>query len=227
MVGIYKITTPSGAAYIGQSWDIKRRWTAHKCFQHSTMAIGHSLRKYGPDAHIFEVVHQLPEDTTQLILDTYEGVYLNQYQDSGVIMLNVKEAGSTGKHSPETRKILCEKRKNYKPTQETKLKTSLSMKGMRANNKGVPHSEEHRKKISLSNMGRKASPKMIELLIERNKSRKGIPGWNKGKTWSEEHKKRLSEAHKGKKLSQESIYKRNMTRYGRPPKTCSAANHLY
>jgi predicted GIY-YIG superfamily endonuclease len=30
MIGIYKITSPSGKVYIGQSWDIYDRWKKHK-----------------------------------------------------------------------------------------------------------------------------------------------------------------------------------------------------
>lgn len=215
MVGIYKITSPSSRAYIGQSWNIKRRWHSHRCNSHKTMAVGHSIKKYGADAHKFEVIHELPGDIDQLTLDTYEQLYIDAYKDCGVKLFNIKGAGSSGKHSDETLQVMSEKRKSYRPTLETKLKTSQSMKGMVANNKGVPHTEEHRLKISLANKGRKPSEKSINALIERNKKRTGFTPWNKGKEWSEEAKIKMSNAHKGKKLSKESIEKRTLTRFGK------------
>ena len=77
-------------------------------------------------------------------------------------------------------------------------------------NKGIPCSEEHRKKISEANKGRKCSDETRKKLSE---SHKGMSTWNKGlKTGpiSEETKKKISEANKGnvpwtkgKKLSEE------------------------
>lgn len=220
MVGIYKITSPTGRVYIGQSWNIKNRWNAHRCVKHTTMAVGLSLRKYGTRAHVFEVLHELPEDITQSVLDNYEAIYIDAFRNCGFDLMNIKEPGSSGRHAPETLKIMSEKRKTYKTSEATRLKISAALKG-RPKPKGGKLSEEHRKKISLGNTGRKSTPKMIELLIARNKARTGFTPWNKGKGWSEETKRKMSESHKGKKLSPESIVKRNISRYGHsnlPPK---------
>lgn len=56
-IGIYKITSPSGKIYIGQSQNIGRRFITYKtngsCFQ---PVLKNSLKKHGYDNHKFEIV---------------------------------------------------------------------------------------------------------------------------------------------------------------------------
>jgi len=104
MVGIYKITSPTNKVYIGQSWDIDNRKSGHKHCNHGyNDLLRNSVKKYGFDNHIFEVIHELPEDIDQTILDDYEIFYWNAYKDCGFKMLNVRYPGSKGKHSEETK----------------------------------------------------------------------------------------------------------------------------
>jgi len=103
MVGIYKITSPTGKIYIGQSWDITQRkgyYRNLKCIHQPKLHS--SLVKHGWNEHTFKLVHKLPEDTTQEVLNQYEMLYWQQYLDCGFEMMNVKEPGSRGKHSSET-----------------------------------------------------------------------------------------------------------------------------
>lgn len=114
MIGIYKITSPSGKIYIGQSWNIKARFNKYnkvKCKEQRYLY--HSLVKYGVNNHEFEILHELPSDITQLVLDDYEILYWELYKGCGVEMLNIKEPGSYGKHSEET-KILQREAKESK-----------------------------------------------------------------------------------------------------------------
>lgn len=64
MIGIYKITSPSGKIYIGQSINIERRFGEYKRLQERTAGrkIMNSLKKYGPENHIFEVVEECEID---------------------------------------------------------------------------------------------------------------------------------------------------------------------
>ena len=60
MIGIYKITSPSGRVYIGQSINLLRRETSYSKLQdckHQTR-LYNSLVKYGFTTHIFEVIEQ-------------------------------------------------------------------------------------------------------------------------------------------------------------------------
>jgi len=103
MIGIYKITNPTGKVYIGQSWNINKR----KVFYSNLLCkrqvkIYNSLKKYGWENHKFEIVHELPFDITQIILDTYEILYLQKYNECGFKMLNIRGGGSKGKLSATT-----------------------------------------------------------------------------------------------------------------------------
>lgn len=57
MVGIYKITSPSGKIYIGQSVDILSRINKYKNAKCITQPIIlKSILKYGWENHLFEIV---------------------------------------------------------------------------------------------------------------------------------------------------------------------------
>ena len=59
--GIYKITSPTGKVYIGQSTNIEARWERYKkarCEQQRKLF--HSLVKYGWINHIFEIIEECP-----------------------------------------------------------------------------------------------------------------------------------------------------------------------
>ena len=103
MVCIYKITSPSGKIYIGQTWNSSKRFSNYrkgKC--QSQPALNNSFKKYGADSHDIEVIHELPSDIDQTIIDSYEILYILQYKECGYQLLNIREGGSRGKHSKES-----------------------------------------------------------------------------------------------------------------------------
>jgi group I intron endonuclease len=104
MVVIYKITSPSGKVYIGQSRNWASRKSKYKKLKNSQqIKIHRSLLKYGYDAHEFKIIHELPDDVSQDVINNYEVLYWELYKDCGVEMLNVKYPGSNGKLSEETK----------------------------------------------------------------------------------------------------------------------------
>lgn len=114
MIGIYKITSPSGRIYIGQSWDIDQRFDYYKrprCKKQRKLY--NSLRKYSSESHIFEIIHELPIDSTQFTIDQYEALYIDLYRSCRVGMLNIRDGGRGGKHSKETKAKMSESRKRY------------------------------------------------------------------------------------------------------------------
>ena len=58
MIGIYKITSPSGKVYIGQSIDIEKRFKDYKRLSNckSQIKLFRSFLKHGVDNHKFEIL---------------------------------------------------------------------------------------------------------------------------------------------------------------------------
>lgn len=83
MTGIYKITSPSGKIYIGQSWDIQRRWKFHKRGKEKTY-LQNSFNKYGYENHKFEIIYEMPFDVIQEDLNDAEIVFIKLYKECGI-----------------------------------------------------------------------------------------------------------------------------------------------
>jgi len=63
--GIYKITSPTNKVYIGSSKNIEKRWRDYNILScKSQVKLYNSLKKYGPEAHTFEVIEEC--DFTEL-----------------------------------------------------------------------------------------------------------------------------------------------------------------
>lgn len=193
MVGIYAIISPSKRIYIGQSIDnIKARWKMHKqCRKSGCSLLNNSIKKYGFDSHELKVLHELPKDVSQEVINEYELFYWQQYKDCGFRMLNLMIPGNSSKHSEETKRKISEAGKGnkravgYKHTDETKKRISETSTGKKYPNrkvsdaakgkiiseetrqkmsttlKGVPKTDEHKKKIGLGQLGNKRSPEAI------------------------------------------------------------------
>jgi len=235
MKGIYKITTPSGHIYIGQSCNLLRRRGDYVrlTIKSRQTPIHRSILKYGFNAHSFEIIHELPEDASTEVLTQFEQAYMDFYKEAGIVMLNISpSAGSTqglkrseeskrlqsirmkGKPSPmkgrvqseATRNILREKRKIQ--TQKAGHKTAAERAALKANT--PPRT---RKGFTISDQMKETISKKLmgrklspESIIKREETRR-LNGNNKG--WSNEARKRRSELYKGRKLSDE--HKRNIS----------------
>jgi group I intron endonuclease len=105
VVGIYKITSPSGRIYIGQSWDIKSRLASYRAGRtHKQPKLHASFQKYGPSAHEYEVMMECEGVVTQADLDFYEVALIGFYRRHGARLMNVRDGGSRGKHSVESKR---------------------------------------------------------------------------------------------------------------------------
>lgn len=131
MVGIYKIVNPKGSVYIGQSWNIEKRHRAYeRAFCRSQRKPYHSIKYYGWEAHTFSVVHSLPIDVSQEVLNRYEEVYYDQYTTCSTSTLNIRKPGSNGKLSAETKKKLSLAHKGKIVSEATRLKMSTARKNL-------------------------------------------------------------------------------------------------
>jgi group I intron endonuclease len=179
MKGIYKITSPSGRVYIGQSINIERRFRYYKgvaCKEQ--IKIYNSLLKYGVDAHIFEILELCDIEE----LNNRERHYQDLYDSvaNGLNLLYVKSEHFNGGHSEESKKKISDSLKGRVFTEEHKYKIGLnnSRRGMSAETK-----EKHR----LGRLGKKAT---LETKQKQSQSRLG----NKH---SAETKQKIAESLKG------------------------------
>jgi group I intron endonuclease len=183
MVVIYKIQSPSGKVYIGQTWNFKKRMSNYKNMASKKQPMLHrSLLKYGVDNHEFMILHELPNDVDQNILDRYEQLYIDQFRACGTVLLNIREAGSRGKHSAESIEKLRKANIGRKCSEEFKKKRSEYMMGntlrlgssaseetrlkMGKSQSGRVHSEETKEKMRNSALGKKKSSEHVRKVVE-------------------------------------------------------------
>lgn len=87
VLGIYKITSPSGRVYIGESKDIEGRKNRYKNYNCKTqIRLYNSLNKYGWEQHTFEIV----EECTEEDLKCKERYWQDFYNVIGKNGLNLK-----------------------------------------------------------------------------------------------------------------------------------------
>jgi len=168
ILGIYKITSPSGKVYIGQSANILKRFRYYKYYSaYQQPKLHSSLLKYGWETHIFEVIHELPFDVSQEVLDKYENLYIDLYKSCNLDLLNIRGGGSRGKVSEDTKKKLSIAHTGKILSEATKKKISESRKGkcLGENNhrygKPVPN-QDH-------NKGKKQSKELIDKRMKKSR----------------------------------------------------------
>jgi len=191
MIGIYKITSPTGKIYIGQSMNINNRLSKYRngnCV--SQVKLHRSIVKYGWESHLFEIVEECDiselndkERYYQDLFDCVNSKNLNcrlttTETKTGKLSEDMKERIRKSKHG----KIHYFKGKKHKPesiekmrisstgkkfSEATKLKMSIDRKGIRRLF-GYTHSEETKKRIGDWGRGRKPTEKHIKSLLERN-----------------------------------------------------------
>ena len=179
MIGIYKITSPSGKVYIGQTIDHERRFKHYKnlkCKQQPRLY--KSLLKYGVDNHKFHFIFESSiEQLTQ-----WERHFQELYNSTGKEGLNcilVKTDEFSGGHSQETKDKISESLKGYKPSQK-------QVDRLIEYNKTRVISDETRYKLGNGNRGKSPSKETIDKLIV---ARTGLKR-------SEETKRKMSESAK-------------------------------
>jgi group I intron endonuclease len=80
--GIYKITNPLSKVYIGKSMDIKKRWLDHKRMTNHGTVLNDSLKKYGVENHVFEIVKECQKND----LTKEEAKYIGIFNESHNMM---------------------------------------------------------------------------------------------------------------------------------------------
>lgn len=163
MIGIYKITSPSKKVYIGQSIDIKKRWSSYSGLHcKSQHRLYNSFLKYGVDKHNFEIVQICNKEQ----LNELEKYYVDLFQTfNSKHGLNLRDGGgSNGAISNDTRirmsksatgRIVSEHTKNKLSIINTGKKASIDTKIKMSNTRiGMKRSEETKQKMSNSKRGK-------------------------------------------------------------------------
>lgn len=140
--GIYKITSPSGKVYIGESSNIKKRIYFYKILScHKQSRLHNSLKKYGWEAHTFEVIEECSIEDL-LCRERYWQDFYNVLGENGLnceltncgdykrvlsqISKDKISAANSGKNNgmfgKKLSKEYLEKLQSYKHTDEAKLK---------------------------------------------------------------------------------------------------------
>jgi group I intron endonuclease len=127
MVGIYKIISPEGCVYIGQSIDIERRRKDYsKVKKYGQPKLKRSFKKHGFENHIFDII----EECTIEQLDEKETFYKQQIIKelgwSKALFCQLID-GKGGNKSNETKHKMSLYASNR--TQEHNLKISQKLKG--------------------------------------------------------------------------------------------------
>lgn len=184
-IGIYKITSPTGKIYIGQSIDIKKRFSSYRRLNcKSQPRLLASLKKHGHENHCFEIIH-ICEKTE---LPTKEKHFVDLYQTfNSKHGLNIRDGGGNCANlSYEQKKKISNSLRGVKHPEERVEKNRLGQIGKKM-------SEDSKKKMSLNSsksmLGKHHSE---ETKMKLSESHKGQIPWMTGKFHSQETKLKLS-----------------------------------
>lgn len=189
--------TITGECYIGQTWNsIEERWLEHQSPKSYCIHLRNAIAFYGKERF---VVSTLTNGlTTQEQADAAEIYWIN-YFDSINHGFNIKEGGSHGKLSEETKAKISAKRKGHQTSEVTRAKISAALKG-----RTVSQETRERLRKSASNQTEEVRAKISKTLTGRHHSEETkakLRALATGKTLSEEAKAKIREAKKN--LSQE------------------------
>lgn len=187
----------NGMYYIGQTWNtLEERWESGHGYK-GCPHIDNAIKKYGKDNFHYEVLaYAYTQEQADELEDAFIVAYDSRNKKRGY---NIKQGGSNGKMSEESKKKLSNSMKggknpNYgKPrSEETKKRISEAKTGVKL----PPHTDEHNRKISEAKKGVPRSEETIRKMSEGMKGRKPAP-------MSEEAKEQSRIRNTGKKMSDE------------------------
>jgi group I intron endonuclease len=146
--GIYKITSPTGKVYIGQSINVLERWKKYKRLDcKSQQLLYNSFIKYGVESHSFEIIEECNFEEIFCRERYWQDIYDVLKRDKGMNLL-LSECGTKKQEtSLETR----EKRRNANTGENSHM---FNKTGEMHHFYGKKHTEETKKKISESRKGK-------------------------------------------------------------------------
>lgn len=174
----------NGKCYVGQTRNVKSRRRNHEK-AYKKYAFQYALIKYGVDNFDFLILHENIESQSEL--DRLECEYILLYNCMSPNGYNIKNGGSHGKLSKETREKISKSNMGKKISIENRQHLSRLYSGRK-------FSYETRLKMSKSRTGMKRkSPSYNTRML--------LSSYNKGKVLSEDTKKKISDSTTGVKKS--------------------------
>lgn len=156
--GIYKITSPKGRVYIGQTVDFYARFNKYRLLHcKGQRRLFNSFKKYGVENHFFEVVELCCVE----LMNERERYWQEEYDVLSKLGLNCKLQSTRYKkyvHSEETKRLISESNKGKKYTDKWKREQSQRKLNM---------SDETKQKISNANKGKIVSDSTREKIRKR------------------------------------------------------------
>ena len=220
MIAVYKISNKiDGKVYIGQSWNVEKRWENEKC-GYINEIFNRAFKKHGKENFEFSIIEEFNFENNsenQEILNDLEIKYIKEYNSTNRNFgYNIKEGGHRGRHSEESKRKISEANKGKKHWL------------------GKKHSEETKNKIRQKNIGRKMSEEAKEKIRRRvisQETREKMSISSKGRKWTDKQREEICEAlhkrvisqetrekisfiHKGKEVSQETREKISAAKKG-------------
>ena len=168
MIGIYKITSPSGKIYIGQTTNFSKRKSYYKNgAKPYQVRIYNSLEKYGYDAHTIEFIEECLVEN----LNKRERHWQEFYDVIGDNGLNCRLTATDDKSG-----FLSESSKNKLSITKKKVVIDGEWREKFAYDwSGKNHSEETKRKMSDSAKGKKKTVEHISKLPQNQKGYKSKP----------------------------------------------------
>jgi len=164
MIGIYKITSPSGKIYIGQTTNFTKRKNYYKNgAKPYQVRIYNSLHKHGYDAHSIEFIEECLVEN----LNVRERYWQDFYEVIGENGLNCRLTATNDKSgflSEEMKVKLSEIRKKTVISGEWREKFAYDWTGKK-------HTEDTKRKMSESAKGKKKSLEHISKLPQNQKGK--------------------------------------------------------
>lgn len=162
---VYMHIFPNGKRYIGLTGrDPESRWKRGKNYRNNEH-LTRAFEKYGWENIDHEIV---ASNLTKEEAEKQERMLISYFQSNDPQNgYNITSGGEcVGKHSIETRKKISEIKKKQYSTPEMRKKLSEAHKGITPSNKGIPMSEEQKRKISLAKQGCEGKGKRSVICIE-------------------------------------------------------------
>lgn len=203
MIGIYKITSPTGKIYIGQSKHIEIRFRQYKNINQSKNQhrLHRSFVKYGVENHLFEIIYECDFSELNKMERYFQDVYFKLSNKKSLNCVLTDSGIQKKEVSKETREKMSKANKGKKLSQEQR-------DFLVRINTGVKWSEERKIQYRLKKPPTSNETKLKQSISAKKRAEKGV---------SEETRRKISEKGKNRIVSEATRKKISIGNKGNEP----------